>query len=173
MKKGMVNVLILALVLVNLILSIVLVFTFVPAIKKTSNLVDKVCQIVELDVNGDESDGKIAIEDLEYKSVTWGTSLEETQIYTLLSNGESIHHVKIGATLVINTKHADYKSKITTVSNAMGAINSVIGDVVSEYTYKNATTSKTEMEQRILKELQSMFNSDFIYDFTFTQFIIS
>ncbi len=42
MKKGMSNIFVLVLVLVNLILTIVLVFTFVPSINKTNNLVNKI-----------------------------------------------------------------------------------------------------------------------------------
>ena len=44
MKKGMINFVILALVLVNLVLSVILVFTFVPAVSKTNNLVGKIAK---------------------------------------------------------------------------------------------------------------------------------
>ena len=56
MKKGMINFVILALVLVNLVLSVILVFTFVPAVSKTNNLVDKIAKIVDLNVSGDSTE---------------------------------------------------------------------------------------------------------------------
>ena len=50
MKKGISNIIVLALVIVNLVLTVILVFTFLPSIKKTNNLVTKICDIVDLEV---------------------------------------------------------------------------------------------------------------------------
>lgn len=75
MKKGMSNIFVLVLVLVNLILTIVLVFTFVPSINKTNNLVNKICEIVDLNVgdnNGNNGDA-ITVADLDSRSVKFGT----------------------------------------------------------------------------------------------------
>ena len=66
MKKGMINFVILALVLVNLVLSVILVFTFVPAVSKTNNLVDKIAKIVDLNVSGNSTEnGAPSAEDTE------------------------------------------------------------------------------------------------------------
>ena len=70
MKKSMINFVILALVLVNLVLSVILVFTFVPAVSKTNNLVGKIAKIVDLNVSGDSTEnGAPSAEDIEYVQV--------------------------------------------------------------------------------------------------------
>ena len=54
MKKSMLNVIILALVLVNLVLTVILTFSLVSTNKKTNSLINKVAQIIDLDVAGVE-----------------------------------------------------------------------------------------------------------------------
>ena len=48
MKKGISNIIVLALVIVNLVLTVILVFTFLPSIKKTNNLVTAFCHFLFL-----------------------------------------------------------------------------------------------------------------------------
>ena len=47
MKKSMLNVIILALVLVNLVLTVILTFSLVSTNKKTNSLINKVAQIID------------------------------------------------------------------------------------------------------------------------------
>ena len=48
MKKSMLNVITLALVLINLILTVLLTFSLVSTNNKTNNLITKVAQIIDL-----------------------------------------------------------------------------------------------------------------------------
>ena len=50
MKKSMLNVITLALVLINLILTVLLTFSLVSTNNKTNNLITKVAQIIDLDI---------------------------------------------------------------------------------------------------------------------------
>lgn len=52
MKKSMLNVITLALVLINLVLTVILTFSIVSTTKKTDNLITKVAEIIDLDVGG-------------------------------------------------------------------------------------------------------------------------
>ena len=72
MKKSLLQIITLALVVVNLVLTVLLVFTCMPAISRTSNLVNKVCEIIDLDVTGSSGEeATVAIEDLEEVTVTF------------------------------------------------------------------------------------------------------
>ena len=64
-KKGMINAITLALTLINLVLTIVMVFVFVPAINKTSNLVDKICTIIDLNVADNAESDKVDVSNLD------------------------------------------------------------------------------------------------------------
>lgn len=177
MKKGMINVLIFALVLVNLVLSLVIVFTFIPTMKKTSKLVDKICKIIDLDVNGEgNGESNVSIEDLEYVNIVFSDGKDgsnDSQVFNLKQSGGKVAHIKLGVTLAVNTKHDDYKTKMSTLNSSMAYIGGQLGDIMLEYTATEANANKKNMENRVLKMLRDLFESDFIYDVSFTQFVIS
>ena len=177
MKKGMSNILVLVLALVNLILTAVLIFTVVPSVNKTNKLIDKICQIVDLNVgenSGNSSDDVVTLADLDSRVVKFGTGEDaptEATI-TLKSNdigetgSQKSHHMKIGVVLNLNKKHEDYTAEnIKLIDTAMTNIGSTITSVVSDYTYSEV--SREKMEADILKALRDLFSSDFIYSVEF------
>lgn len=172
MKKGMSNIVVLVLVLVNLILTVVLVFTFVPSINRTNNLVNKICEIIDLNVgdnnnvNGDE----ITLADLDSRAVRFGAGEDApTEITVTLTTGDDgkPHHMKLGVILNLNKKHKDYAENSKLIDSAMSNIGSTIVSVVSDYTY--AEINREKMEDDILQALRTLFNSDFIYSVEFSQ----
>lgn len=173
MKKGMINIFILSLMLVNLVLSVVIVFTFVPTMKKTSKLIDKVYKIVDLDVNGEgKGESNVSIEDLEYVQITFSDGKND-QVFTLKQNGSKPSLIKLGVTLAVNTKHEDYKTKMSTLNASMTYIGGQIGDIMLEYSASEANSNKRNIEKRVLKMLRELLESDFIYDVSFPQYVIS
>lgn len=172
MKKGMSNIVVLVLVLVNLILTIVLVFTFVPSINKTNNLVKKICEIVDLNVGDNNGNGdEITLADLDSRAVRFGTGEDaptEITVTLTTADGESkAHHMKLGLILNLNKKHKDYAENSKLIDSAMSNIGSTIVSVVSDYTY--AEINREKMEADILQALRTLFNSDFIYSVEFSQ----
>ena len=98
MKKGISNIIVLALVIVNLVLTVILVFTFLPSIKKTNNLVTKICDMVDLEVGADSNKQEVTVSDLTSVTVLFG---EDTTNVVNLTNGKL---AKFGATINLNTK---------------------------------------------------------------------
>ncbi len=179
MKKGMSNILVLVLALVNLILTAVLIFTVVPSVNKTNKLIDKICQIVDLNVgenSGNSSDDVVTLADLDSRVVKFGTgedapteatiTLKSDDIGETGSGSQKAHHIKIGVVLNLNKKHEDYTAEnIKLIDTAMTNIGSTITSVISDYTYSEV--SREKMEADILKALRDLFNSDFIYSVEF------
>ena len=93
MKKGISNIIVLALVIVNLVLTVILVFTFLPSIKKTNNLVTKICDMVDLEVGADSNKQEVTVSDLTSVTVLFG---EDTTNVVNLTNGKL---AKFGATI--------------------------------------------------------------------------
>ena len=168
MKKGMINAITLALTLINLVLTIVMVFVFVPAINKTSNLVDKICTIIDLNV-AEQDAGKVDLTKLENVTVKFGEETENTVSLKVDKNGE-MHYARISVVLSIDTTHVDYATKSSAINTSMGLIASKTIDVVSGYTYSAA--NKEAMEKEVLRELQELFDSEFIYSVSFNQFVL-
>lgn len=171
MKKSLLQIITLTLVVVNLVLSALLIFTCMPAISKTGKLVDKICEIVDLDVNGSSDEPEtVDITKLEEVAVTFnGDSTISLNLKT--DEDGKAHIIVVGMSIILNTSHADYKAKHDTISAAMSQIDSVIIDVVSQYTMTEANYNKEEIRKEILGRLQQLFDSTFIYDVSFTSFI--
>ena len=71
MKKNLVTVITLALVLVNLVLTVVLTISIVPETKKANELITKVCGAIDLDLESGSATSaeNIPIEDLEVYNI--------------------------------------------------------------------------------------------------------
>lgn len=171
MKKGLVNVIILALVLVNLVLTIILVFSFVPAVSKTNTLVNKIASIIDLNVGdtSETSNGEVAVSDLENVSVTFSGEATDTTV-SLKSEGTGAHYIKLSAVLSLNTKAEGYEEQKSLIEANMGIINSLIIDVVGSYTYANY--DKTTMENDLKERLNKKFQTEVFYSVSFSQFVV-
>lgn len=170
MKKGIMNAIHMALTFINLVLTIVLIFSMVPGNKKTSNLVDKICTIIDLNVADNADPDKVDVSDLENVTVTFGDASENT-ISLKRGEGETEpHYARVSVIISLNKNHADYETKASAVSTSMGLIASSTIDVISAYTYDEV--DKEKMEQELLKELQKLFDSEFVYSVSFSQFVL-
>ena len=107
MKKSMLNVITLALVLINLVLTVLLTFSLVSTNNRTNNLIKKVGEIIDLDAagnaaNGSQTGSAVNIDDIEYVEVKSGDSTNITVSYT--DSGKT-HYVVFKVTLGLNKKH--------------------------------------------------------------------
>lgn len=163
MKKGISNILVLALVIVNLVLTVILIFTFLPMIKKTNNLVTKICDIVDLEIGGEGADSQVTVADLESVTVLFGE--ETTNVVNLKDN----NHAKFGATINLNKKSDDYETMKTQIEPAMSQIASAVNRVVQSY---DSSATQAEIEVAATAALQELFASDCIYSVSFTQYVV-
>ena len=137
MKKSMLNVITLALVLVNLVLTVILTFSLVSTNNKTNKLVTKVSEIIDLDVAGVDNSSKstsagTSIEDVAYVDVSNNGSNDIMISYT---DGGKTHYAIVNVTLGLNTKAKDYASKSTTINNGMKVIVNAVQTEAMKYTY--------------------------------------
>ena len=118
MKKSMLNVIILALVLVNLLLTVILTFSLVSTNKKTNSLINKVAQIIDLDVaggvpNNNSSTGS-GIENVSYIDIKNNDSTDI--IVSYVDNGKTRYAV-LSVSVGLNSKAKDYSTVSTSVDN--------------------------------------------------------
>ena len=165
MKKSTLNVITLALVLINLVLTVLLTFSLVSTNKKTNNLITKVSEIIDLDVGGVvNSDSSSSGEsDIEYIDVISGESDSITISFT--SGGKS-HYVVMKISLGLNTKARDYKTKRTSIDNGMKLIVSTITKEAQKYSYDAIEKNMVKIENDLLLALQDQFETDCIYSVT-------
>ncbi len=174
MKKSMLNVITLALVLINLVLTVILTFSLVSTNNKTNSLITKVAQIIDLDVGGIQTDGtgnssQVSIDDIEYVQVVSGDTNNITISYT---EGGKNHYVVLTVSIGLNKKSKDYESKAASITNGMNLIVSQITTEALKYSYSSVTTNKTTIESNLLASLQDMFQTDMIYSVTLSQIMV-
>lgn len=175
MKKSMLNVITLALVLINLVLTVLLTFSLVSTNHKTNGLITKVAQIIDLDVgesstdNGETSTKPVKIDDIEYRDVVSGESNKITVSFT--DNGKT-HYVVLTVVLGLNTKAKDYETKSTSINNGMKLIVSQITTETLKYTYSSVSANKTTIENNLLTQLQDQFQTDVIYSVTLSEILV-
>ncbi len=174
MKKSMLNVITLALVLINLVLTVLLTFSLVSTNNRTNNLIKKVGEIIDLDAagnaaNGSQTGSAVNIDDIEYVEVKSGDSTNITVSYT--DSGKT-HYVVFKVTLGLNKKAKDYSTKATSINNGMKLIVSQITNEALKYSYNTVTTNKTIIEKNLLSTLQDQFETEAICSVTLSEILV-
>ena len=159
MKKSMLNVIILALVLVNLVLTVILTFSLVSTNKKTN----KVAQIIDLDVAGGVSNNNSStgsgIENVSYIDIKNNDSTDI--IVSYVDNGKTRYAV-LSVSVGLNSKAKDYSTVSTSVDNGMKVLVNKITNEANKYTYSTISANKSTMETDLLKEFQELFKTETI-----------
>ena len=160
MKKSMLNVITLALVLVNLILTVLLTFSLVSTNKKTNSLITKVAQIIDLDAGGGltnntSGSGSTGIENIKYVDVKNNDSTD------IIDNGKTRYAV-LTVSLGLNSKAKDYSTVSTSIDNGMKVIVNKVTNEANKYTYSTISANKTAIETNLLKEMQELFKTETI-----------
>lgn len=163
MKKNMLTIIIMAMALINIVLSAVIIFVIVPTSNKTNKLVSKVAQIIDLELESPDSEKEqIAVSDIETYQI------QDKLTIRLKANGDDKkHYAIVYASLSINKKHKDYEELNQYVAQKENEIKEIFTDEFSAYTIDNVDENKNLIKERILNRIQDLFKSDFIINVSF------
>lgn len=160
MKKNLISIVILALLIVNIVLSSITLFSVFNTNTKTAALVTDIAAAISLDLGGEyEKTAVVPMEDV----VTY--DIAEMTIPLKKGEDGKEHFVLLNTTLSMNSKNKDYEmySDLTTRESL---IKGEISDVVSQCTIEQLRENSDVIEEQILERIQTMFASTFIYDVT-------
>lgn len=169
MKKNIFSIVILALVVVNLVLTAIMMFSVVPASKKTNALVTKICSVLDLELEAnvaETGDQSIPIDQI----ATYDIADKLTVNLKKDVDGED-HFAVISVTLSMDTKNDGYKSYGEKMADKESLIKSEIIDVVSEFTLDEAQSNREVLQEALRVRLQEMFDSDFIIKVAFRDIV--
>ena len=161
MKRNLLSIIILALMVVNIVLSAIMMVSVSSASRKTAQLVADISAVLGIEING-----------LPQSDVPGSVSMADTQVHTIqeeltipLKTGEdgSSHYAVGNVSLSMNTKHEDFATYSETMTDREGLIKDIIFSVMATYTMDEAKISSTQIKKEILSEVQELFGSDFIY----------
>lgn len=159
MKKNLITVITLALVVMNLVLTVILTITILPETKKANELITKVCSAIDLDLESGSatSNADIPIDKIDVYDI------EDQQTINLKSSGDGKDHFAvITVSISMDKKNKDYKDLQPEVENKVELIKGEINNIVSQYTIDEIKNNQSAVQNEILKDLQKMFGSDFI-----------
>jgi len=161
MKRNLLSIIILALLVVNIVLSAIMMVSVSSASKKTASLVADIATIVGIEING-----------LPDSNLTPTVSMADTAVHNVegeltipLKKGEDGEdHYAVGSvSLSMDSKNKDYKKYSETMADMDGIIKDIVFAVMCNYTVDEARTNSEPIKQEILKKIQERFDSTFIY----------
>ncbi|MBO5113641.1 MAG: flagellar basal body-associated FliL family protein [Lachnospiraceae bacterium] len=170
MKKNLISIVILALLVVNIVLSSITLLSVSGTNRKTAALVTDIAAAINLDLGGQTEEEKQEVTVSMADVVTY----DITDLTVPLKKGENDekeHYAMLSVTLSMNSKDKDYKT-YGDLSARESLIKGEINDAVSQHTADEARENSHAIEEEILQRVQAMFDSQFIYDVTFSSILI-
>ena len=164
MKKNLITVIILALVVVNLVLTAVLTITIIPETQKANELITKVCSAIDLDLQAGDTAGSLSIDvaNMVDYPVNGGESLTIN-----LVDGYAV----LGVSLSLDSTNEDYSTYAGDTGD-LSAQDNIISDkinsVVKKYTVQEMIDNEEGVKEEILEELQTLYKSSFIVRVNFS-----
>lgn len=166
MKKNMMSIIILALLVVNIALTAVMMFSVVPAANRTNKIVKDVAAVMNLELSSTMggSDAEVPIED----TLTYEIA-DKMTIPLRKGADEKDYYAVVSISLAMNTKNEDYEKfgSQESMLERESLIKNEINEVVGSYTLEEAQTNTQAVQTAILDRIQNLFGSKFIYKVVF------
>lgn len=169
MKKNLISIIILALLIVNIVLTAVMMLSVTGASRKTAALVDNISTAMNLELTAQTSSGEREVVPME-NIATY--SISEKMTIPLKDSvdaegKQSSHFCMASISFSINKKSDGYKKYTEDLSAQEEMIKDMINTVFAGYTMEEAKGNEEIIKAEILKEVQAMYDSDFIFDVGF------
>ncbi|MGB4658476.1 MAG: flagellar basal body-associated FliL family protein [Mobilitalea sp.] len=161
MKKNMLTIVILALSVINIILSAVIIFAIVPTANKTTQLVDKIASIVDLEMES-EAPSEPAVADLKIHTIP------DKLTINLADSGDGISHYAIlTVSISVDSKNADAVTVEPVIETNANEIKEIVTEEFAKYTMADVTANKDQIKEQVLVRIQEYFKSDCITNISF------
>lgn len=168
MKKNILTIVIMAASLINLVLSAVLIFSVMPAMNKTSNLIDKVASVIDLEIEDADANAEdYTIGDLLTYPIDYDTSLK----INLQKEADGAAHYAIldGIVVSYNSKADDYSKINEMITTTDVYVQDIVKETIAEYGFSNI--DETRVRQESVKKLQEKYDTKCIVDISLKGFL--
>lgn len=166
MKKNLMTLIILALVVVNLILTAVMMFVTIPQTQKANEMIAKVCEAIDLELNSGAATGlsNLPVDRLE----TYDVAAGESMTVNLKGGGYAL----VSLCISVDNESETYAEKegVAYLSSKESIIKGSIIEIVGNYTKEELSESRSSMEAELLKTLKKTFGADYVVGISFTKF---
>jgi len=164
MKKNMLSIVVIALCILNIVLTAVVVFSVVPTAKATNNLIAQVASIIDLELESPIPETEVAMTDM--------TAVEFAS--TLTINLKSVDGEKNAPFAIIdsvsvylNKNAEDFEELNTNLASYETSISEIVTNTYAKYTKDEAQNNRDLIKQEVLSSLQKRFGTQTICDVSF------
>ena len=174
MKKNLLLIIILALLLVNIVLTGVMMFNMTSTNKKVADLVGNIATVMNLELTppGEATAApEISLADTDVNTIAGSMTLP---LAPDTADGSSKQgYLMCNMSFSMNTKNKDYKTYGT--AEAMAAKEALIKDVINSIVSSHTASELQEpggldmLKTEILGAVQDLFQSDFIYNVSISE----
>ena len=172
MKKNLISIVILALLIVNVVLTAIMMFSVVGTSRKTAALVDNIATALNLELAAKNEDGEaekvvVPMSNIETYDISEKMTIP-LKVEVNAEGKEEQHYFIANVTLSMNTKDKGYKKYGEELESRESLIKGEINDVFSQHTLNDARNNQDQIREEILQRIQTMFESEFIFNVTFS-----
>ena len=167
MKKNLLSIVILGLLIVNVVLTSVMLFSVSGTMKKTSALIDSIAVALQLELKEDieeEQAMNVPMEDIKVYQIA-----EEMMIPLATGADGKDHFCQVSVSLSMNSKADGFKDYGETIADKEDLIKGEIVSVISSYSIEEAKADTDAIRTAILERIQKMYDSEFIFNVVFRE----
>ncbi|MBR1914631.1 MAG: flagellar basal body-associated FliL family protein [Lachnospiraceae bacterium] len=174
MKKNMMSIIIMALVVVNVAMTAIMMFTVIPANRKTIALVDQVASAIKLDTAGVSPDGNGGSGRNVSLADTATYAIEEQQTFQLKKGEDGKdHYLVCTVAILMDTTHEDYATYGGDIDSRQSLILNALSETIGQYTYEDVQAlGQAGVQDACLEKLQEVFGTAFIYQVALSGYIV-
>ncbi|MCR4651354.1 MAG: flagellar basal body-associated FliL family protein [Lachnospiraceae bacterium] len=167
MKKNMLSIIILALLIVNLAMTGILMFSQMGTTKKTARLIDGISTALSLEIAEPSTDEAAEAEEVPIDAIAVYKIPDQMTIQLAKGADGATHYCLVSVSLSMNTLHEDYEKYGAKVGDSEDLIKGEIFDVIGSHPIEEAESNPDLLREEILKRIQKLYGSDFIYNVVF------
>ena len=170
MKKNLLSIVILALLIVNLVLTSIMMFSVTSTNKKTGAVVADIASILKLELGTEEEQESTAVSTEDTAFHDMESELTIMLAKDPLDEEAKEHFVMVQVSLSMDTTNKDYKTYGESIND--NQIAGVMQEVFGKYTADEVQPRSEDIKEEILAEIQKLYNSEFIYKVTFSKLVV-
>lgn len=174
MKRNMLSIIIMALLIVNIALTAIMMFSMIGTNKKTAKLIDGISTALSLEVqDGTSAEVETSGEEVSIEDITVYKIEDQMTIGLAKGADGQTHYCLVSVSLSLNTKDADYEKLQPKLADNEDMIKDKIFQIIGSHPIEEAESDQDGLRQEILEALQEMYGSKFIYNIIFRDIMFS
>lgn len=178
LKKNLLSIIILALLVVNLVMTGIMMFSVINVSNKNAKLVGDIASLIGIQTKPDSETSEkenVSIDDTDVYVISDRMTIPFQRVSEADGGDGKDHYFVVNVSLSMNMKHKDYKSYGT--AEALEAkeslIKTEIQSVIGSYTMDQFKENQELIREEVLERIQNLYDSTFIFNVNFSDYLYS